>query len=247
MDPLTTSWLEALERRHLANLTTSEVARALRALSSCYVERRGKLSEGGALASAGKRAAFALFYGPLHFIVVRRILHELSEARAGLSTIVDLGCGTGAAGAAWALEAGATTIRGFDRHPWAVDEANQTYRQLRIDGRAHQRDIAAIGAAIGQSRDSLRITPHCGLIAAYSANELAAPGRDVLLSFLLAARDRGARILVVEPIARRSLPWWDEWAAAFERSGGRADEWRFPAELPATQREPCQGRRSRPP
>jgi Methyltransferase domain len=244
MDPLTTAWLEALERRHLANLTTSEVARALRALSSCYVERRGKLSEGGALASAGKRAAFALFYGPLHFLVVRRILQSLSEARAGLSTIVDLGCGTGAAGAAWALEAGATTIRGFDRHPWAVDEANQTYRQLRLDGRAQQRDIASIGAGIGagigtasgQSRDALRITPQSGLIAAYAANELAAPGREALLSWLLAARERGARVLVVEPIARRSLPWWDDWAAAFEPSGGRADEWRFPAELPATQR-----------
>jgi hypothetical protein len=236
MDTLTTAWLEALERRHLANLTTSEVARALRALSSCYVERRGKLSEGGALASAGKRAAFALFYGPLHFLVVRRILQSLSEARAGLSTIVDLGCGTGAAGAAWALEAGATTIRGFDRHPWAVDEANQTYRQLRIDGRAQQRDIAGIGAGIRQSRDGIRITPQCGLIAAYAANELAAPGREALLSWLLAARERGARVLVVEPIARRSLPWWDDWAAAFERSGGRADEWRFPAELPPTQR-----------
>jgi hypothetical protein len=236
MDPLTTAWLEALERRHLANLTTSEVARALRALSSCYVERRGKLSEGGALASAGKRAAFALFYGPLHYLVVRRILQSLSEARAGLATIVDLGCGTGAAGAAWALEAGATTIRGFDRHPWAVDEANQTYRQLGLDGRAQRRDIATIGGATGQSRDGLRITPQCGLIAAYSANELAAPGREALLAWLLAARDRGARILVVEPIARRSLPWWDDWAAAFERGGGRADEWRFPAELPPTQR-----------
>jgi SAM-dependent methyltransferase len=232
MDTLTTTWLEALERRHLANLTTSEVARALRALSSCYVERRGKLSEGGALASAGKRAAFALFYGPLHFLVVRRILQSLSEARAGLSTILDLGCGTGAAGAAWALEAGATTVRGLDRHPWAVEEANQTYRQLRLDGRAQQRDIATIG----QSRDDLRITPQFGLIAAYAANELTAPGRDALLSSLLAARARGARILVVEPIARRSLPWWDEWAATFERGGGRADEWRFPAELPPTQR-----------
>ncbi|MBA3888795.1 MAG: hypothetical protein H0X67_24180, partial [Acidobacteria bacterium] len=59
------AWLEALEGRHLSDLTPAEVARALRALSSCYVERRSKLARGGALDSAGKRAAFALFYAPL--------------------------------------------------------------------------------------------------------------------------------------------------------------------------------------
>src|SRR4051794_34952504 len=61
------TWLDALDQRHLADLTSSEVARALRALSSCYVERRARLATGGALDSAGKRAAFALFYAPLHF------------------------------------------------------------------------------------------------------------------------------------------------------------------------------------
>jgi hypothetical protein len=68
------AWLGALEQRHLADLTMSEVARALRALSSCYVERRAKLAEGGALSSKGKRAAFALFYGPQHLRVIGEIL-----------------------------------------------------------------------------------------------------------------------------------------------------------------------------
>ena len=80
MDPLTSAWLEALERRHLADLTLSEVARALRALSSCYVERRDKLAEGGALSSKGKRAAFALFYGPQHLLITREILKALPPA-----------------------------------------------------------------------------------------------------------------------------------------------------------------------
>ena len=62
-------WIAALEARHLANLRVPEVTRALRALSSAYVERRRRpASSGGArpnvlgaLDSAGKRAAFALF------------------------------------------------------------------------------------------------------------------------------------------------------------------------------------------
>ena len=232
---LLTTWLEALERRHLADLTMSEVARALRALSSCYVERRSKLAEGGALSSAGKRAAFALFYGPQHLLVTREILRALPPPADEVTEIVDLGCGTGAAGVAWALASGAQAIRGFDRHPWAVAEAKWTYRQFQLRSHVIQAHIAAPDA-LQQKRTVLGARSGTGILAAYAANELAPDGRARLLRLLLDARAQGARILVVEPIARRSLPWWTEWQAAFEGAGGRADEWRFPADLPGTQR-----------
>ena len=66
-------WIAALEAKHFAELTFPEVSRALRALSSTYVERRQRLAQGAALSGAGKRAAFALFYGPLHHLLVRHI------------------------------------------------------------------------------------------------------------------------------------------------------------------------------
>jgi methylase of polypeptide subunit release factors len=91
-------WLAALEARHLADLRVPEVTRALRALSSAYVERRHALARGAALDSHGKRAAFALFYAPLHFMVVRHVVTALGAHRPAPSTVVDLGCGTGAAG-----------------------------------------------------------------------------------------------------------------------------------------------------
>ena len=53
-DPFT-RWIAALEARHFAELTFPEVSRALRALSSTYVERRQKLAEGAAL--VGRRQA----------------------------------------------------------------------------------------------------------------------------------------------------------------------------------------------
>src|SRR5580693_6955912 len=90
-------WVGGLEARHLANLTFPEVSRALRALSSAYVERRHRLLEGAALAGAGKRAAFALFYGPLHYLLLREIVRVLPGATASAATLIDLGCGTGAA------------------------------------------------------------------------------------------------------------------------------------------------------
>src|SRR3981081_2014114 len=130
-DERVASWLQSLEERHLADLTLSEAARALRALSSCYVERRAKRARGGALDSAGKRAAFALFYAPLHFLVTREIVRALDRSRP-VARLLDLGCGTGVAGAAWALECGDATVHGVDRHPWAVAEANWTYRTLTL-------------------------------------------------------------------------------------------------------------------
>ena len=129
------AWLAALDERHLADFRPAEVGRALRALSSCYVERRSRLAEGGALETAGKRAAFALFYAPLHFLTADRVVSALPSP-APVTEVLDLGCGTGAAGAAWALQCAAGRISGFDRHPWAVAEANWTYRVLGLQGRA---------------------------------------------------------------------------------------------------------------
>src|SRR6187549_1523528 len=71
-----------------------------RALSSAYVERRHAVASG--LDGAGKRAAFALYYAPLHFRATSHVLHAVGAASPPPRTIVDLGCGTGAAGAAWA-------------------------------------------------------------------------------------------------------------------------------------------------
>jgi SAM-dependent methyltransferase len=221
------AWVAALEERHLSDLTASQVARALRALSSCYVERRRDLAAGAALGTRGKRAAFALFYAPIHFLVVRHVVRGLGLASGPVRDIHDLGCGTGPAGAAWALEVERARVLGTDRHPWAVAEAAWTYRQLGIEARAARQDI---------SRLPLAPSAATGIVSAYTINELPGPARDELLARLLRAHRAGARILIVEPIARRLTPWWGAWEAAFTTAGGGADEWRFPAELPSRQR-----------
>src|SRR5262245_44330722 len=97
--------MAGLEARHLADLTFPEVARSLHALSSSYFERSAQLADRAALSGRGKRAAFALFYGPLHFLIVEYIARAIGFRPASASTLVDLGCGTGASGAAWATTA----------------------------------------------------------------------------------------------------------------------------------------------
>jgi hypothetical protein len=220
-------WLLALEERHLANLTSSEAARALRALSSCYVERRAKLATGGALDSAGKRAAFALFYAPLHFLVTREIVRGLDGAQA-MTALADLGCGTGAAGAAWALECARCAVHGVDRNAWAIAEAQWTCRTLGVSGRAIKGDVH--GARLPAGAGS-------GILAAYTVNELADAARAALLPRLLDAHQHGARILIIEPIARRMAGWWTGWEKAFAAAGGQSREWRFAIPLPERQRQ----------
>lgn len=214
-------WIAALEARHLADFRVPEVTRALRALSSAYVERRQALARGAALDSAGKRAAFALVYAPLHYLVASHVVRGLAAAVP--PAIVDLGCGSGAAGAAWALESEpAARVTGIDRHPWAVEEARWTYHQLGVAGQARQGDVT-------------RFRPRGdgpGLVAAYVLNELPDRSREALLDSLLEAAARGAPVLIMEPIARGIAPWWPAARARVEAAGGRADEWTIAPELP---------------
>src|SRR3954467_1833241 len=97
-------WHDSLEKRHLASLTFQEVRRSVQALSAIYVEQRDRIDSGAVLNGAGKRAAFAMFYGPLHFLLIREIVRALDATRRSPDTILDIGCGTGVAGAAWGLE-----------------------------------------------------------------------------------------------------------------------------------------------
>jgi hypothetical protein len=229
VDRLFVDWIAALERRHLAELTFPEVARALRSLSTTYVQRRGRITAGSVFDGAGKRAAFALFYAPLHWLLVREVVTSIPRAQASGGAIVDLGCGTGVAGAAWAASAASIPARvfGVDRHPWALEEAARTYRAFRLTFQTRRADISR--ALLAKAR--------ADVIAAFTLNELQEPARDQLLPALLARARRGDRVLVVEPIARAVTPWWARWADAFEAAGGRADEWRVRVELPPIVRK----------
>ena len=136
------AFFEALEARHRADLSFAEIRRALQALSSLYVERRERMRSGAAFDGRGKRAAFALYYGPLHFLLVREIVRALGPARPTPPRILDLGCGTGTAGAAWALEREpAAEVVGVDLNGWAVTEADHPSARAAGPHRARRRHL----------------------------------------------------------------------------------------------------------
>lgn len=241
------AWLNALETRHMADLTFQEVSRSLRALSSTYVERRATLAKGGAMSGAGKRAAFALFYAPLHYLLINRIVRELGQPFTSVDTVLDLGCGTGASGAGWALACGrAPRVIGVDRHPWAVEEARRTLADLGVPGTARVDDLTRVpivGATAADrtrthARDAAQRGERAsqrgqGVLLAFAVNEIDdAARRDALRDRLLAHGSGGGRVLVVEPLAGFVAPWWGAWQRAFEAAGGQAHEWRFQEKLP---------------
>ena len=202
----------------------------MRALSSAYVERReSALADHQALDGAGKRAAFAMYYGPIHFLLVQHIVRELGAA-PDRGTVLDLGCGTGVAGAAIAtLATPPPKVMGIDTHPWTLDEARFTYQAFGLTSDVRR------GHA---SRTRLPADTSL-VVAAFVVNELKEADRAALLrEFIrLAASAKASapkkvdttRILIVEPISHRVSPWWPEWVAA---TGGRADEWKARIDVP---------------
>jgi hypothetical protein len=232
-----TAWLRALEERHLANLTRQEFTRAVRALSARYVERRGQLPDRSPLDSAGKRAAFGLFYAPLHFVTTRLVIagsqdRDAAPIRRDLSTLVDLGCGTGVCSAAWALtHEQPPAITGVDASAWAIEEARWNWRALGLRGRAVRGDLFGTASSLLRQPDAT--LAGTGIIAGWALNELVKAERERLLDVIDSLVDRGVTLVILEPLARGVTPWWEEWTARLARHGVRDYDFKADVDLPA--------------
>ena len=235
---LADAWVGDLLSRHASQFTRPELLKAIRALSARYVEQRASLSRRSALDSAGKRAAFAAFYAPLHALTVRAVAIALDVRAAGVGQVIDLGCGTGAASIGWALATDERPrIVGVDRDQWASQEASWNWRRLGLSGRVERGDLVhALGATIADAgRRRRRTNPRDGgtaLVFGWSLNELDSATRVHAFDLVLKASTAGIATLVVEPVARTATPWWRDWAARVVHSGGRDDLWKFAPDLP---------------
>lgn len=221
--PTVDAWYDALQKRHLKSLTFQEVRRAVQALSKIYVQNRHRLSEGAVLSGAGKRAAFALFYGPIHLLFLRQLIEALHIEPNSIRNVLDFGCGTGIGGAAWALATDSSPrINGVDLNSWATSEAQWTYRFFGLNCKTTKGDATH---ALGKKSWDV-------MIAAYAINELPEEVRNQALSQVLKRADEGKGILIIEPIAKKQIPYWKRWSQEFEKRGGRSDEWGFELPMP---------------
>jgi SAM-dependent methyltransferase len=206
-------------------LSFPEVRRGVQALSARYVE--GRSHDGiaaGALAGASLRVAFASFYAPLHFLIASAIAAALPGAwRDGAERVIDLGAGTGAVGAALALACGSPRVLALDRSGWALGEARRSFAALGVAGRTRR---AELPAGVPRTR------PGDLLAAGWTLNECRPELRTRIVAHLTRALDAGARVIVLEPLARAVAPWWDELAAALAPLGFASELHKYSIERP---------------
>jgi SAM-dependent methyltransferase len=218
------AWIPAAAGR--TELRFPEIRKGVQALSARYVEGRSAGGVGaGALGGAGLRAAFASFYAPLHFLTAWATASALPASfRVGLARVVDLGAGTGAVGAALALAAGGPEVLALDRSTWALGEARHTFAALAVRGRTRRAELPVGLPPLGAG----------DLVAAgWLVNEGGAKLRAGCARAFARALRAGARVLVLEPLARGAAPWWDDFAARLAPAGAASVLLKWTLERPA--------------
>ncbi len=166
----------------------------------------------------GKKAAFATYYGPLHFLTVYPVVADwLKNCPNPPERILDLGCGTGACGAAIALALQHTfpdlappEVSCLDQSPWALGEAKKTYRAFGLEAKTKKGTLP---------RDFPRTRKADCIVLGWAVNELSRESNTVLLSKLASALQEPLTIFIFEPLSSKLSPWWDSWASRLSPAG----------------------------
>ena len=193
------AWIAALDERHLADLRPRKWAarcgRSPRATSSAGRgwprARRSKPRENAPPSHCSMRPFISRR---------RRTSSEAAGGRGDRGDIVDLGCGTGAAGAAWASAAA-----GGPDHRLRPQRLGSRGSELDLPSARHPRPGDPAGPHAGPAPAPARAGHPRGLRGQRAVDDARARR---LLPRLLDAGARGAAVLIVEPIARRLAPWW---------------------------------------
>ena len=137
-DELFTRWLASLEARHLADFRSPRSRGRFGHCPPRMSNAARNLRPAPPSIPPGKRAAFALFYGPLHLLTIghivrcarrqTRLRHPISSTLAAVQVSA---APRGRSARAASLESPASIAT-----RWAVEESRRTYRELGLRGQA---------------------------------------------------------------------------------------------------------------
>lgn len=194
-------WVEAAHEKWACDLTFRELRRGVQAVSDLYVHKRGK---GGLSRKAadgrGKKAAFAVYFGGLHLLLVQAWTGS-HLAVEGVE-VEDMGCGPGVVGAAVARWVGAPRVASSDIRGDHLQVAAWTARRLGL--RSRTRKAGLPGAITNTGR---RPTLWC---FGWVLNELSDSEREATTAALKARIERGDGVVVFAPLSTRASPWWSK-------------------------------------
>ena len=112
----------------------------------------------------------------------------------------------------------------LDRSAWALAEARQSFRLLGVRGRTRRVELPAGLPRLGAGDL---------VTAGYVLNELPPAAREQLMVAFARALGAGARLLVLEPLARGISPWWDNSVRRLAPAGAEAALFKWRIERPA--------------
>ena len=202
------------------------MTRALRALSSAYVQRRG-LAISRSLDTAGNVRRLHCSTRPC---TCSRPISSSGRSAPKRPTEIHPRHGLWDRGCGCRLGLGGrrqTPRHGHRPSPVGSREARRTYRELRVTGRARAGDLVRLPP----------LAPGTAVVAAYVLNELPTATRELLEARL--PRRRRSRREDFYPSSQSpaaSLHGGKPWRSASLAAGGRADEWRSLVDLPPSLR-----------
>ncbi len=208
------AWTIAAHDRWARDLTFQELRKSVSAVSDWYVHKRSTENLGDrATDGRGKRAAFVVYFGSLHLLLVQAWLAERPPVRA--SAVVDLGCGPGVVGAAVARWCGASRVWSSDRLGAHLEVAAWTGRALGVKLQTRK---AALPSAVPSIREPTLLT------LGWVLNELDDETRAHTIVQLRRAMADGAGVLVFAPLSTRATPWWSNVVAQLTEATPDAEE-----------------------
>lgn len=216
--------MEAAHTRWASDLTFRELRRGVQAVSDLYVHKRKTHALSDRAADGrGKRAAFIVYYGGLHLILLQAWTAERPAPAA--ERVWDLGCGPGVVGATIARWSDARALEASDRLGSHLEVAAWTARRLKVKARTRK---AALPGVVRQLRGP-------GILClGWVLNELSDPHREATVAALLGRLRAGAGLVVFSPLSLRASPWWPQLVRQVRsvRPEVDVDEFRIQADRP---------------
>ena len=202
------AWVDAAHDRWAKGLAFRELRRGAQAVSDVYVhKRKSGVMAHRAADGRGKRAAFVVYYGGLHLLLVQDWMAQ--RPAPSIERVVDHGCGPGVVGAAAARWCGGARLTSSDRVGRHLEVAAWTGRHFGLKVQTRKQTLpAAIAAADARSL----------LTFGWVLNELSDTERATSIARLTRVVRAGAGALVFAPLSLRASPWWPELAHGLRRA-----------------------------
>ena len=218
-------WVEAAHARWAQGLQFRELRKGAQAVSNVYVHKRaaGGLAE-RAVDGRGKRAAFVVYYGGLHLMLVQDWMDQ--HPAPMVDRVFDFGCGPGVVGAAAARWCGGVRLVSSDRVGRHLEVAAWTARHFGLSARTSK---ASLPSALERVSGAALVT------LGWVLNELSPQDRKATFDALVRLVRKGAGVLVFAPLSLRASPWWPSLTQSLQQARGVAileGEHRFAPQRP---------------